>query len=38
MFVARTCHLLNSITLFCIDIEHQYADIVTSLMGLRGGR
>ena len=33
MFVARTCHLPNSMTLFCIGIEHHNADIVTSLTG-----
>jgi len=38
MFVVRTCHLPNSITLFCIGIDHHGADIVTSLTGLGGGR
>jgi hypothetical protein len=38
MFVARTCYLPNSITLFCIGTEHSDVDIVTSLTGLGGGR
>jgi hypothetical protein len=38
MFVARTCHLPKSITLFCNGIEHLGADIVTCLTEQGGGR
>ncbi len=37
MFVARTCHLPFSITLFCKDTEHHDADTVPNLMGLGVG-
>jgi hypothetical protein len=38
MFVARTCHLPISITLYCKGIEHHGTDIVTGLTEQVGGR
>jgi hypothetical protein len=39
MFVVRTCHLPNSMALFCISVDHQEAEmVVASILELGGGR